>query len=166
MLPYCGRTMLEALMRDLQAREFLYYKLTGRQLTTPVAIMTSDAKGNNHRMLGLMESLRWFGRGKDAFMLFRSAFAATPFSLMPPHRHCRSALTWYASNPQAAAGSRHEYRDGGMAAVRPDAADDQTWGPWGHLEADEGRGGVCMAKAAGTLHVASGLVAGMEGDLP
>ena len=55
----------------VQAREFLYYKLTGRQLTTPVAIMTSDAKGNNHRMMELMESLRWFGRGKEAFKLFR-----------------------------------------------------------------------------------------------
>ena len=54
-----------------QAREFLYFKLTGRQLTTPVAIMTSDAKGNNHRMTQLMESLRWFGRGRDAFKLFR-----------------------------------------------------------------------------------------------
>ena len=128
MLPYCGRSMIEMMMRDLQvrgparwrrqatmtgdiywfgllatcwsvpshckrvapiflasyfvfldnaflpppqAREFLYFKLTGRQLTTPVAIMTSDAKGNNHRMTQLMESLRWFGRGRDAFKLFR-----------------------------------------------------------------------------------------------
>jgi hypothetical protein len=29
MLPYCGRTMLEALVRDLQAREHLYWHLTG-----------------------------------------------------------------------------------------------------------------------------------------
>jgi hypothetical protein len=32
MLPYCGRTMMEGLMRDLQAREALYYKLTGKQV--------------------------------------------------------------------------------------------------------------------------------------
>lgn len=41
------------------------------QVTTPVAIMTSDAKGNHARMLGLMESLHWFGRGREAFRLFR-----------------------------------------------------------------------------------------------
>ena len=71
MLPYCGRSMLEVLMRDLQAREHLYFRLTGRQVITPVAIMTSDAKGNNRRITQLMEQLRWFGRGKDAFRLFR-----------------------------------------------------------------------------------------------
>lgn len=32
-----------------QAREYLYYKLFGKQLTTPVAIMTSAAKGNHRR---------------------------------------------------------------------------------------------------------------------
>ncbi|GAX76097.1 hypothetical protein CEUSTIGMA_g3540.t1 [Chlamydomonas eustigma] len=71
MLPYCGRTMMEVLLRDLQAREYLYFKLTGQQLVTPVAIMTSEAKGNDTRMHQLMESQRWFGRGKDAFRLFR-----------------------------------------------------------------------------------------------
>ncbi|KAE8712021.1 hypothetical protein F3Y22_tig00110264pilonHSYRG00035 [Hibiscus syriacus] len=44
MLPYCGRTLLEGLIRDLQAREFLYFKLYGKQCITPVAIMTSSAK--------------------------------------------------------------------------------------------------------------------------
>ena len=43
------------------------------QITTPVAIMTSDAKGNHKRMTELMESLGWFGRGKEAFKLFRCA---------------------------------------------------------------------------------------------
>jgi hypothetical protein len=41
------------------------------QVTTPVAIMTSDAKGNHSRITGLMESLQWFGRGRDSFRLFR-----------------------------------------------------------------------------------------------
>eukprot|EP00955_Chlamydomonas_euryale_P045004 353034-Chlamydomonas_euryale.AAC.1 len=71
MLPYCGRTMLEGLMRDLQAREYLYYRLTGTQLTTPVAIMTSDAKGNHGRIAGLIQRCGWFGRGSGAFRLFR-----------------------------------------------------------------------------------------------
>ena len=36
-----------------------------------MAIMTSDAKGNHQRMVQLMESLNWFGRGKENFRLFR-----------------------------------------------------------------------------------------------
>lgn len=41
------------------------------QLVTPVAIMTSDAKGNHARITALMEALDWFGRGREAFRLFR-----------------------------------------------------------------------------------------------
>lgn len=47
MLPYCGRPLLEGLVRDLTAREYLYYRTFGEQCITPVAIMTSDAKGND-----------------------------------------------------------------------------------------------------------------------
>jgi hypothetical protein len=50
-----------------QAREYLHFRLTGRQHLTPVAIMTSDAKGNHHRMLKLMKEHNWFGRGKESF---------------------------------------------------------------------------------------------------
>uniref|UniRef100_A0A7N0RJU5 UGP3-like C-terminal hexapeptide repeats domain-containing protein n=1 Tax=Kalanchoe fedtschenkoi TaxID=63787 RepID=A0A7N0RJU5_KALFE len=70
MLPYCGRTLLEGLIRDLQAREFLYYKLYGKQCVTPVAIMTSSAKKNHKRITALCEKLQWFGRGKSNFRLF------------------------------------------------------------------------------------------------
>lgn len=70
MLPYCGRTLLEGLIRDLQAREFLYFKLYGKQCITPVAIMTSSAKNNHERITSLCERLRWFGRGQSSFQLF------------------------------------------------------------------------------------------------
>ncbi|KAJ9160363.1 hypothetical protein P3X46_025771 [Hevea brasiliensis] len=70
MLPYCGRTLLEGLIRDLQAREFLYYKLYGKQCITPVAIMTSSAKNNHERITYLCERLSWFGRGRSNFQLF------------------------------------------------------------------------------------------------
>ncbi|CAG9465799.1 unnamed protein product [Pedinophyceae sp. YPF-701] len=70
-LPYCGRPLLEGLVRDLQAREFLHFCVTGAQATTPVAVMTSEAKGNHSRIRGLFESRAWFGRGPDAFRLFR-----------------------------------------------------------------------------------------------
>ena len=51
-LPYGGRSLLEGLVRDLQAREYVHFKLHGRQVTTPVAVMTSDAKGNHRRISG------------------------------------------------------------------------------------------------------------------
>jgi hypothetical protein len=38
MLPYCGRTMMEGLVRDLQAREYLFYRLTGQQVRSGVCV--------------------------------------------------------------------------------------------------------------------------------
>lgn len=70
MLPYCGRTLLEGLIRDLQAREFLYFKMYGKQCITPVAIMTSSAKNNHERITSLCEKLEWFQRGRSSFQLF------------------------------------------------------------------------------------------------
>lgn len=70
MLPYCGRTLLEGLIRDLQAREFLYFKLYGEQCITPVAIMTSAAKNNHEHISSLCQKLKWFGRGRSRFQLF------------------------------------------------------------------------------------------------
>ncbi|KAL8210763.1 hypothetical protein R6Q57_005200 [Mikania cordata] len=70
MLPYCGHTLLEGLIRDLQAREFLYFKLFGEQCITPVAIMTSSAKNNHEHITLLCERFKWFGRGRSSFRLF------------------------------------------------------------------------------------------------
>ncbi|KAL0452701.1 UNVERIFIED_CONTAM: UTP--glucose-1-phosphate uridylyltransferase 3, chloroplastic [Sesamum latifolium] len=70
MLPYCGRTLLEGLIRDLQAREFLYFKLYGGQCITPVAIMTSSAKNNHGHITYLCERFGWFGRGRSSFQIF------------------------------------------------------------------------------------------------
>ncbi|GFY82086.1 UDP-glucose pyrophosphorylase 3 [Actinidia rufa] len=57
MLPYCGRTLLEGLIRDLQC-------------ITPVAIMTSSAKNNHEHITSLCDRLGWFGRGRSLFQLF------------------------------------------------------------------------------------------------
>ncbi|XP_024970468.1 UTP--glucose-1-phosphate uridylyltransferase 3, chloroplastic isoform X2 [Cynara cardunculus var. scolymus] len=70
MLPYCGRTLLEGLIRDLQAREFLYFKLYGEQCITPIAIMTSSAKNNHEHITLLCERSKWFGRDRSSFQLF------------------------------------------------------------------------------------------------
>ncbi|ONK77069.1 uncharacterized protein A4U43_C02F2790 [Asparagus officinalis] len=70
MLPYCGRTLLEGLIRDLQAREYLYFKIYGKQCITPVAIMTSSVKNNHEHITALCERLGWFGRGQKNLHLF------------------------------------------------------------------------------------------------
>ncbi|GJM88851.1 hypothetical protein PR202_ga05423 [Eleusine coracana subsp. coracana] len=70
LLPYCGRSLLEGLIRDLQAREFLHFKIYGKQCITPVAIMTSSVKNNHDHIVGICESLDWFGRGRENFRLF------------------------------------------------------------------------------------------------
>lgn len=53
-----------------KAREFLYFKLYGKQCITPVAIMTSSAKNNHGHITCLCERFRWFGRGRSNFQIF------------------------------------------------------------------------------------------------
>lgn len=69
-LPFCGKSLLEGLVRDLQAREYLYYKIYGRQLETPICMMTSHEKNNHHYILSICEENNWFGRSKESFHLF------------------------------------------------------------------------------------------------
>lgn len=70
LLPYCGRPIFQGLLRDLTAREYLYFRTFGTQLTTPVAIMTSDAKGNHARVCGMLKAHSFFGRPRGSFRLF------------------------------------------------------------------------------------------------
>ncbi|KAL6841388.1 hypothetical protein ACP4OV_028906 [Aristida adscensionis] len=70
LLPYCGRSLLEGLVRDLQAREFLHFKIFGNQCITPVAVMTSSVKNNHEHIIAICERLDWFGRGRENFRLF------------------------------------------------------------------------------------------------
>ncbi|MCI5052374.1 MAG: UTP--glucose-1-phosphate uridylyltransferase [Simkaniaceae bacterium] len=69
-LNFLGRSLLEGLIRDLQAREYLHFKRYGKQLTTPIAMMTSDEKDNHAKITGICASKGWFGRGKERFRLF------------------------------------------------------------------------------------------------
>ncbi|GEM_PF-286463 len=69
-LQFCGFTLLERLIRDVQAREYLYFKLFGEQVTTPIAMMTSLEKDNSHHILQLCEQRGWFGRPKESFRMF------------------------------------------------------------------------------------------------
>lgn len=69
-LPFLGKTLLEGLIRDVQAREFLYFKLTGKQLITPIAMMTSQEKSNESQILQLCNEKNWFDRPKTKFFIF------------------------------------------------------------------------------------------------
>ncbi len=69
-LEFCGHSLLEGLVRDIQAREYLYYKLFNIQTATPIAMMTSSEKENHRHILSLCEEKKWFGRPKEAFRFF------------------------------------------------------------------------------------------------
>ena len=69
-LLYLGRSLLEGLVRDLQAREYLYFKLFGKQAATPIAMMTSREKNNHDHLLKICEKQGWFGRSRESFRFF------------------------------------------------------------------------------------------------
>ena len=70
LLQFGGRSLLEGLIRDVQGREYLYHKLYGKQLTIPIAMMTSHEKDNDKHIRGLCEDHDWFGRSPDSFIFF------------------------------------------------------------------------------------------------
>jgi UTP---glucose-1-phosphate uridylyltransferase len=69
-LPFLGTTLLNRLVKDLQSREYLYYKLFKEQLTTPIAIMSSEEKNNHYYIEETCEKGAWFYRPKNSFRLF------------------------------------------------------------------------------------------------
>lgn len=69
-LEFCGRTLLETLVRDLQAREYLYFKLFSQQIVVPIAMMTSHEKNNHELILKICEQYEWFGRTRSSFFIF------------------------------------------------------------------------------------------------
>lgn len=70
-LYFAGQTLLERLIRDLQAREYLYYKLFGGQLKTPISLMTSHEKNNFQHIQQICEGNQWFGRTREKFNFFK-----------------------------------------------------------------------------------------------
>lgn len=70
LLPFLGHTLLDGILRDLQGREYLIFKLYGKQSTTPVAIMTSIEKNNHVHILNICKKNHWFGRPSESFYFF------------------------------------------------------------------------------------------------
>lgn len=69
LLEFGGHTLLEGLIEDLQAREALYAKLHGRQVVTPIVLMTSAEKNNDDHIHCVCESQKWFGRPRESFFI-------------------------------------------------------------------------------------------------
>lgn len=76
-LIFGGYSLLEGLIRDVQAREYLYFKLLGEQITTPIAMMTSSEKENHQHILSLCTERKWFGRPKESFRFFCQSLVPT-----------------------------------------------------------------------------------------
>jgi hypothetical protein len=66
-LPFKGFSLLNGLIQDLQAREWLFYKLYGKQTLTPIIMMTSHEKANHTKIYNLCVSNQWFGRPSSLF---------------------------------------------------------------------------------------------------
>lgn len=69
-LQFCGYTLLEQLIRDLEGREYLLEKLRGKHVVTPVVMMVSEEKDNARYIREICKSNDWFGRGEDSFFFF------------------------------------------------------------------------------------------------
>lgn len=68
-LPFGGISLLEGLIRDVQAKEFLYWKLNNIQIVTPIVMMGSHEKNNISHLLNLCQEKKWFGRAPDSFQM-------------------------------------------------------------------------------------------------
>ncbi len=79
-LNFLGQSLLAQLFRCLQGREALYYKLFGKKLLTPVALMCSDEKNNHQKILKILKNNHYFGRAKESILLFKQ-FSVPQISL-------------------------------------------------------------------------------------
>lgn len=66
-LRFKGKTLLEGLIEDLQAREWLYYKVYGKQALVPIVLMTSHEKNNDAHIRDIFSQNGWFGRPQELF---------------------------------------------------------------------------------------------------
>lgn len=69
-MEFAGWSLFEGLIRDVQAREYLYEKVYGKKVIVPIGIMTSAEKDNHRLIVEMCESKNWFGRPKESFRLF------------------------------------------------------------------------------------------------
>jgi UTP---glucose-1-phosphate uridylyltransferase len=76
-LEFLGHTLLDWLIRDVQAREYLYFKLFHEQVTTPLALMTSYEKNNHELIQEMVRAKNFFGRPQELFCFFSQPLVPT-----------------------------------------------------------------------------------------
>lgn len=74
---FLGKTLLEWLIEDVAAREYVYYKLFGEQRWIPIAMMTSTEKGNHEHIVDILREHKWYDRGEENFILFTQPLVPT-----------------------------------------------------------------------------------------
>lgn len=70
-LNFNGFTLIENIIRDIQALEYLYYKTFNKEILTPIVIMTSDEKNNHDHIISIFEENNWFKRDKKSFCFIK-----------------------------------------------------------------------------------------------
>jgi UTP---glucose-1-phosphate uridylyltransferase len=65
-LEFLGSTLLEQMIGDIQALEYLHYKLFARQIMVPVALMTSFEKENHSYIRKICADNKWFYRDPES----------------------------------------------------------------------------------------------------
>lgn len=70
-LNFNGFTLIEHMIRDLQALEYLYCTTYKKEILTPMIIMTSDEKNNHDHILNIFEQNNWFNRSKKSFYFIK-----------------------------------------------------------------------------------------------
>ncbi len=68
-LQFGNMTLLEGLIEDVQAREYLYWKLHQKQVITPICMMTSKEKDNHQHIKTICREMHWFNRPKESLRL-------------------------------------------------------------------------------------------------
>jgi hypothetical protein len=64
---FCGRSLFELLVRDVEAQSYWHYCTFGKQCICPIVLMTSSEKMNDQRIVAMGEKGKWFGHRPDAF---------------------------------------------------------------------------------------------------
>ena len=76
-LPFLGKTLLEHLLLDVQAKESLYFSRFGKRIEIPIVIMTSEEKGNHGHVVKVLEDNNWFGKDKSSFFFIKQPSVPT-----------------------------------------------------------------------------------------
>lgn len=66
-LNFCGRTLFELLVRDVEAQSYWHYSTFGKQIVCPIVLMTSSEKKNDQRIVAMGEKGKWFGHPSESF---------------------------------------------------------------------------------------------------